>query len=173
MKLNNVDAQKAAAFASEVLADKSKAIKTKKVSGEWNLQEGHAQFSATLEHATGKTLAETDAPPFLGGAGQRPDPVQYCLFGVAACFAQTFASVAAEKGVKLRQLSVSAENKVNLSAALGIGNEPPTEMVKITVSASASDNSKLLEIEELSRKRCPGVYCLTHPIKLETELKIG
>lgn len=171
MKTNNVDMEKAAAFAAEVQSDKSRAIRVKKVAGTWNPHDGAVQFSATLEHASGSTLAETDAPPFLGGAGQKPDPVQFCLFGLAACFAQTFASIAAEQGVKLEKLFVSAENKVNLSAALGIGNEPPTEEVKITVSASASDNSKLSEIEELSRRRCPGVYCLTHPIRLETELK--
>jgi len=172
MKINNVDMQQAAAFANEVQKDKSKAIKVKKITGSWNFPEGNPQFSAVLAHASGTTTVEADAPPFLGGAGQKPDPVQYCLFGLAACFAQTFASVAAEKGVTLSKLSVSAENTVNLSAALGIGNEPPTELVKITVTASGAESSKLSEIEALARDRCPGVYCLTNPIQLQTELKV-
>ncbi len=168
---SDVNLETVGAFVGEVQKDRSKAIKAKKVTGSWNLEQGKVQFSAVLEHAAGSTVVEADAPPFLGGAGQKPDPVQYCLYGLAACFAQTFASIAAEKGVRLTKLQVSVENKINLSAALGIGNEPPTEMIKITVNASATDNSKLAEIEELSRKRCPGVYCLTHPIRLETELK--
>lgn len=172
MKINNVDMAAAAAFANEVKNDKGKAIKAKKVVGNWNLEEGGAQFSAVLQHASGATTIGADAPPFLGGSGQKPDPVQYCLFGLAACFAQTFASVAAEKGVKLSKLSVSAENSVNLSAALGMGNEPPTELVKITVTASGAESSRLSEIEALARGKCPGVYCLTNPIKLQTELKM-
>jgi uncharacterized OsmC-like protein len=171
MELNNVFLDRAMEFAGEAKKDKTTAIKTKRIVGSWNLEPGNVQFSAVLEHSSGKTLVEADAPPFLGGNGQKPDPVQYCLFGLAACFAQTFASVAAEKGVKLTGLSVAAENKVNLSAALGLGSEPPIESVKISIIASGADKSKLSEIEGLARERCPGVYCLTHPIKLETELK--
>jgi len=172
VKLNNVDMDKAGAFAQEAKADRSKAIKAKKVEGSWNFSERGPQFSAVLAHASGTTTIEADAPPFLGGGGQKPDPVQYCLFGLAACFAQTFASVAAEKGVKLSKLSVSAQNTVNLSAALGIGKEPPTELVKITVTASGAESSKLPEIEALAKERCPGVHCLTNPIRLQTELKV-
>src|SRR3990167_4872755 len=172
MKINNVDTEKAGAFVEEVKKDKSKALKVKRVGGNWNLENGKAQFTAILEHSKGSTIAEADGPPFMGGSGIKPDPVQYCLFGLAACFAQTFASVAAEKGVTLSKLSVSAENTVNLSAALGIGNEPPTELVKITVTASGAESSKLSEIEALARDRCPGVYCLTNPIRLQTELKV-
>ena len=172
MKLNNVDMDKAGAFAQEVKADGSKAIKAKKVEGSWNFSEGGPQFSAVLVHASGTTAIEADAPPFLGGGGQKPDPVQYCLFGLAACFAQTFASIAAEKGVSLSKLSVSAENSINLSAALGIGNEPPTELVKITVTTAGAESSKLQEIEALAKERCPGVHCLTNPIRLQTEMRV-
>ncbi len=170
MKMNNVDLERAGAFAEEVKEDRSKAVKAKRVTGTWNLQEGKPQFAATLEHAAGITAVEADGPPFLGGSGSKPDPVQYCLFGLAACFAQTFASVAAEKGVELTQLEVSAENKVNLSKALGLSDEPIVESVKLTVTASGSDDAVLGEIERLARERCPGAYCLTRPIKLETEL---
>src|SRR3989338_9459906 len=169
MKINNVDMDKAGAFLEEVKSDRSKAIKTKRVEGEWNLS--GVQFTAKLEHATGKTVVEADGPPFMGGSGIKPDPVQYCLFGLAACFAQTFASIAAEKGIKLEKLKVATENKVNLSRALGLGNEPIVERVKLLVEVSDVDKDKLKEIEQLAKERCPGVYCLTNPIKLDIELK--
>src|SRR3989344_4760096 len=108
MKLNNVDIEKAGAFIEEVKQDKSKALKIKRVEGTWNLKEGKVQFTSTLEHAQGSTITEADGPPFLGGSGLKPDPVQYCLFGLAACYAQTFASIAAAKGVELKQLKVAA-----------------------------------------------------------------
>ncbi|MDI6721367.1 MAG: OsmC family protein, partial [Candidatus Aenigmarchaeota archaeon] len=154
MKLNNVDMNKASAFLEEVKTDKSKAIKTKRVEGEWNFS--GVQFTAALEHATGKTIIESDGPPFMGGSGVKPDPVQYCLFGLAACFAQTFASIAAEKGMELKRLKIAVENKVNLSSPLGLSDEPIVEKVKLFVTASG--NGDLKEIQNLAKERCPGVY---------------
>ena len=171
MKLNNINLDKSKAFVEEVKADKSKAIKTKKVEGSWNFENGKPQFASTLEHPNGITIVEADAPPFMGGSGIKPDPVQYCLFGLAACFAQTFASIAAEKGIELKKLKVIAENKVNLSKALGLSNEPIVEKVKLSVEVlSEADKNRLKEIEELAKQRCPGVYCLTNPVKLDIEM---
>ena len=170
MKLNNIDLDKAKAFVEEVIVDKSKAIKTKKVEGSWNFGEGKPQFLSTLEHANGSTIVEADGPPFMGGSGIKPDPVQYCLFGLAACFAQTFASIAAENGIELKKIKVTAENKVNLSRALGLSNEPIVEGVKLIVEFSNADKDKLKEIGQLAKERCPGVYCLTNPIKLDMEM---
>jgi len=170
MKLNNINLDKAGAFVEEVKKDKSKAIKVKRIEGGWNFNDGKPQFASTLEHANGSTIMEADGPPFMGGSGVKPDPVQYCLFGLAACFAQTFASVAAEKGIELTKLKVAAENKVNLSRALGLGNEPIVERVKLIVEVSDVDKDKIKEIEQLAKERCPGVYCLTNPIKLDVDL---
>ena len=172
MKINNVNLEKTAAFVEEVKQDKNKALKAKRVEGTWNLENGKVQFTSTLEHPNGRTIVEADGPPFMGGSGIKPDPVQYCLFGLAACYAQTFASIAAEKGIELKKLKVAAENKVNLSGALGLGNEPIVEKVKLSVEVlSEAEKDGLKEIENLAKERCPGVYCLTNPIKLDIELK--
>jgi len=173
MKLNNVDLVKVGAFIEEVKKDKGKAIKIKRVEGEWNLDEGKIQFSATLKHTSGSTVLEADASPFMGGGGLKPDPVQYCLYGLAACFAQTFASIAAEKGVKLKHLRVAAENKVNLINPLGLGDDPTVEGVSFLVDVSSDRDEKIPEIEELAKERCPGVYCLTKPIKLEIKTEVS
>ncbi len=170
MKINNVDMGKAGAFVEEVKKNKSKALKIKRVEGNWNLEDGKAQFTATLEHSQGSTVVEADGPPFMGGSGIKPDPVQYCLFGLAACFAQTFASIAAEKGIKLNELKISAENRVNLSKAFGLSDEPIVENVRLQVNASSVGKENLDEIKRLAGERCPGVYCLTNPIKLYVEL---
>ncbi len=167
MRINNVNLEKAGAFAEEVKRDKGKALKIKRVEGTWDLKEGYVQFSSFLEHANGTTIIEADGPPFLGGSGIKPDPVQYCLFGLAACYAQTFASIAAEKGIELNKLKVVAENKVNLSKALGLSDEPIVEKVSLEVNASGNKGEKLDEVKKLAEQRCPGVYCLTNAIKLE------
>lgn len=168
--INNIDVGNVSAFINNVKKDKSNALKVKKIEGEWNL-EGGTQFISTLEHSQGTTIVEADAPIFMGGSGIKPDPVQYCLFGLAACFAQTFASIAAEKGIKLKELKVSAENKVNLSKALGLSDEPIVEKVKLQVRASSENRQNLDKIRRLAEERCPGVYCLTNPIRLEVELE--
>ncbi len=167
MRLNNVNLEKAGAFVEEAKKDKSKALKVKRIEGNWNLEDGKVQFTATLEHANEKTIVEADGPPFMGGSGIKPDPIQYCLFGLAACYAQTFASIAAEKGIKLKQLKVAAENKVNLSRALGLSNEPIVEKAILEVKASGEKGENLSEVRKLAEQRCPGVYCLTNAIKLE------
>ncbi len=171
MKLNNINLEKAGAFVEEVKKDKSKAIKVKRVEGSWDFREENPQFASTLEHPNGSTVVESDGPLFMGGSGIKPDPVQYCLFGLAACYAQTFASIAAEKGVELKKLKVAAENKVNLSRALGLGNEPIVERVKLLIEVSDFNKDKIKEIEQLAKERCPGVYCLTNPIRLDIEVK--
>lgn len=172
MKLNNINLDKAKVFFDEVMADKNKAIKVKRVEGSWNFNEGKPQFTSTLEHANRTTVVEADGPSFMGGSGIKPDPVQYCMFGLVACFAQTFASIAAEKGIELKKLKVSAENKINLIKALGLGDEPIVETVKLSVEAiSDTDKDKLKEIETQAKERCPGVYCLTNPINLDIELR--
>ncbi|MBS3129214.1 OsmC family protein [Candidatus Woesearchaeota archaeon] len=170
MRINNVNLEKAGAFVEEVKQDKSKALKVKKVEGIGNFEDGKTQFTATLNHPQGSTVIEADGPPFLGGSGIKPDPVQYCLFGLAACYAQTFASIAAEKGIKLNELKVSVENKVNLSKALGLSDEPIVERVKLQVNASSEDGDNLDVVKRLAEERCPGVYCLTNPIKLDVDL---
>ena len=169
MRINNVDIGKTTAFVEEVKKDKEKAIKIKRVEGTWNLEEGNVQFTSLLEHSHNHTTVEADGPIFMGGSGIKPDPVQYCLFGLAACYAQTFASIAAEKGIKLKQLSVAAENKVNLSKALGLSNDNIVEKVVLEVKAFGEKMENLNEIKKLAEQRCPGVYCLTNAIELEVK----
>ena len=108
----------------------------------------------------------------MGGGGLAPDPIQYCLYGLAACFAGTYASLAAADGVALTSLKVIAENQVDLTRPMGLGDKPVVDWVSLTVVAeSDASDAKLKELEVLARERCPGVYCLTKPIPLETRVE--
>lgn len=172
MKINNVNVQAAGAFFEEVKADPDKAKKHKRVVGSWNFEEGRPQFSAALAHATGESEVASDFAPFMGGEGLAPDPIQYCLYGMAACYAGTFVGLAAAEGIALRDLKVVAENRVDLSRSLGLSDNPVVEQVTLTLEVDAdADHETLDELQGKARERCPGVYCLTHPIPLETHLK--
>jgi len=172
MKLNNVDVDKLKAIAEDVAKYLTKAQKTTKIEGDWNTGEG-SQFRATVKYENGQMTLESDQPSFLGGGGTMPGPMVYCLYGSASCYAATFATMAAMEGVKLESFKLYAESSLDFSKVLGLSENPIATGVKFTieVSSDASDD-KIREIEELSKQRCPAVYCLTNPIPLETDLKI-
>jgi len=173
MGVNNVNTEAVMAFAADVQRDPEVAKKRKRVEGEWILEEGQPQFRARLDYPAGAEVIEADGAPFMGGGGRKPDPLQYCLYGLASCFAGTFATLAAMEGITLTKLVVAAENRVDLSRTLGLSSNPIVEGVEITVTVSAdAPREKLEEIERLARERCPGVYCLTNPIPLTTRLLI-
>ena len=173
MGLNNVNVEKLKVTIADVQKDLAKAKKTNKVEGEWNLA-GGAQFKAEVSFENGKITLEADQPGFLGGGGTKPGPMIYCLYGSASCYVATFATMAAMEGIALKKLKVIAESNIDFSKVFGLSDNPIAEKVKFTLFVeSDAPKDKIKELEELSRQRCPAVYCLTNPIPLETELKIG
>ena len=171
MKINNVNMEGIQNFITEAQQDPQLFVKKKKITGEWNFVEGQAQFKANVVYALGQTIIETDQAPFLGGAGTRPDPIQYCLFGTCSCFAATFATIAASENVVLTKLRITAENEVDLSQPMGIRNNPIVRKVHITVEVeSNADEAHLQAIEKSAMERCPGIYCITTPIPVTSTL---
>ncbi len=171
MGMNNMNLKEMTAFVEEVKQDLSKSKKSKKVVCSWNFNEGKPQMGSEVQHPEGKSLLQSDFAPFMGGSGLAPDPIQYCLFGFAACFAGTFMSMATMMGIQIESLSVSAENFMDLSKTMGLTDNPIVEKVKINVNVkSEAREDQLKDLERLARERCPGVYCLVNPISLESEL---
>jgi uncharacterized OsmC-like protein len=172
MGLNNVNTDAAGRFVEQAKADLDAAKKTKRIEGEWVFDEGSAQFRATLPFKEGERVVDSDFAPFMGGHGLAPDPVQYCMYGLAACYAGTFVSIATMEGVGIRELRVAVENRMDLSRTLGLSQNPIVEGVGISLSVTSdSPKEKLEEIEALARERCPGVWCLTNPVALSTRLE--
>jgi uncharacterized OsmC-like protein len=80
-------------------------------------------------------------------------------------------SIATMMGIRIHELRVSAENFTDLSKTLGLTNNPIVERVKIVANVkSDAKEEQLKEFEKLANERCPGVYCLVNPVRLETEL---
>lgn len=153
------------------LKEPAKAIKENVVNGEWVMEESGPQFKANLSYENGSAVLTMDNPTPMGGTGSAPNPLQYCLFGTASCFASTYVMVATQKGVAIEKLSIQVKNTVDMTRPLGISKNPLTEGVKITLTVKSKASEGLLkEIENLSREQCPAVYCLTNPIPLSIEL---
>ena len=171
MVMNHMNLEGLQIFVEDAKKDLSKAKKSKKIECSWNFNEGKPQIEAKIQHPKGETILRSDFAPFMGGEGLAPDPIQYCLFGLAACFAGTFMSMATMMGIKIQDLRVSAENFTDLSKTLGLTDNPIVERVKIvTTVKSDAKEEQLKELEKMAHERCPGVYCLVNPIRLETEL---
>jgi uncharacterized OsmC-like protein len=170
-KINNVNVEAMARFAAQVDQDPAAAKKLKSVTGRWNFEEGAPQFRAEVEYPGGAHGVETDFAPFMGGEGLRPDPVSYCMYGFASCFAGTFVAIAAAEGVELEALEVTVESQVDLSRAMGVADRPVTEGMNATLTVESEAPAEQLEkIRRLAEERCPGVYCITNPIPFNSRL---
>ena len=169
--MNNVNLPEMQKFVATITKDPTQAKKNKRVTGSWILEEGKPQFVSTLEYAKGRVVLSAELPPFAGGWGTSPDPIQYCLYGLAACFAVTFAATAASEGVRLTNLEVTAENWMDLRKQMGLASENIVDRVKFTVNADGASRDKLEKLMALANERCPGVECITRTIPLELELK--
>ena len=168
--MGNVNAKAAAEFVAAIKKDASAAKKHKAAEGAWNFTDGQPQFLSTLEFPKGKVDVTCELPAFGGGWGTSPDPIQYCLFGMAACYAVTFAGAAAQEGVGLTTLKVRAENDMDLRKQFGVGKDPLIPRVKFTVEAAGAPRDVLERLKRLADERCPGVECVTRSIPLETVL---
>jgi uncharacterized OsmC-like protein len=168
--MNNVNLAEMQKFVAAIQKDPTLAKKNKRVTGSWSFSDGTPQFSAPLEFPKGKATVNVELPPFAGGWGTSPDPIQVCLSGLAACFAVTFAAVATSEGVNLTKLQVTAENWMDLRKQMGVSQDDIIEKVKFTVVAAGADRAVLLRILKRAEAQCPGTECVTRAIPLSTEL---
>lgn len=174
MKLNNVSLENLERSLETFRADPAQARKTNRVEGVWNLEAGQPQFSARLTFEGGEMTLEADQPTGQGGGGLRPGPTLYCLYGLASCYAATFATIAVTMGVELKALGVIAESDVNFAPVFGLTEAPIIEGVRLTLHvASDAPREQIEEVERLAAQRCPGVYCMANAIPFEARLIDG
>jgi uncharacterized OsmC-like protein len=170
--INHVNLESLKKTEEKVKRDPSLAKKVNRIEGEWILDnELGPQFRAGIPLENSTVVLEADQPTSLGGSGTRAGPMHYCLYGVTACFAATFAAIAAEEGVVLKTLKVKAEANMDLSKSFGLSENPVVSMVTFKVDVeSEAPVEKIKEVEGLSKERCPAVFCLTQPIELKIEV---
>ena len=150
-----------------VKRDSSSSLKNLEIEGTWRLKEQSGpQFETKLKtENAGNIIVQSDETIILGGGGTAPNPVQYCIGGLLACYSATFVKWASMEGINLTGFKIRAKAKMDLSAALGLSENPALSdlHLELLIESSAS-LEKLLEINEIAKKRCPGYYCLTHEI---------
>ncbi len=169
--MNNINVGKMTAFVEEVKRDPKAAEKHKTVEGTWVFQEGRPQYVAELAFPEGEVEVSCELAPFVGGWGTSPDPIQYCLYGLAACFAATYVATATSEGIVLKSLKVRAENWIDLRKQLGLSRDDIIKKVRLTVEAEAEAGRDALQrLLKLAEERCPGTECVTRSIPMEAVL---
>ena len=152
----------------------SNAIKTLNIEGTWRLDsESGPQFETKLKtENAGEILVQSDETIILGGGGTAPNPVQYCIGGLLACYSATYVKWASMEGISLKTFKIRSTSNMDLSAALGLNENPPLNNLRIELEIESDEPlEKLLEINEIAKKRCPGYYCLTHGIIPQIDIK--
>ena len=140
--------------------------------GEWNVGGDGPQFQGHVPFPGGSVRFDCDFPEAMGGGGHAPNPLAYCLWGGIACYAMTFATEAALAGIELRSLRARVTTEVDQRRMLGLADVPPVERLRWTLEVDSDAPAGAVdEIRALADARCPGHYCLTNPIPLETTVE--
>ncbi len=172
-RINGVDVDRMQQTVETFTQNPQAAHKTNQVTGVYDPETGMFTGQIVLDNGRTFTL-QADHPPFLGGEGRAPGALHYCLMGFAACYVGTLVAVAAGEGVHLGEVRVHIENDINFRPVLGIADEPTVEQVRIRVEVSTGVDAQTLQrIKEKADRQCPGMYCLTQPIPVTTQVVAG
>jgi uncharacterized OsmC-like protein len=152
--------------------DKNLLKKQMTVEGEWSFIESKPQFNSIISTQSGKKYSlGADEPISFGGSEAAPNAVQYCLFGIAACYAATFVQWATIKGINLKKLGVKITSDLNLNKRFAVSEEDIVNFIEISLDVlSEAKASEIQEIKEITDKRCPAMFCLTNTIDVKTEI---
>jgi uncharacterized OsmC-like protein len=138
----------------------------------------------------GKFTFRGDHPPELLGANTGPTAVETLLAALGSCVAGTYAAHATARGIKIDELEVDIEGKIDLNGFLqlkpvraGIGGEADDGIdddnrkeydahglsVNIRVK-SDTDEKKLREIAEVTKKASPVYDSVSNPVKITSSV---
>lgn len=153
--------------------DRTSGKKTTEVEGEWRIDKTGPQFEAKVQtERGGEFTLQSDETLILGGGGTVPNPVQYCIYGLMACYAATFAKWAAMEGIVLKDFKVKATAKLDLTRAFGVTENQIIEHLRLEIVIdSDADIDTLNELMETAKMRSPCYYYATHQIIPEINLK--
>lgn len=172
MKKNNLDLAVLAGVIERGQSDPSVFTTHKRVEGIWSFAEGAPAYTATMAHGDRATELSVDIAPGFGGGGLAPDPLQYLLTGLGACYAATVVTVASMEGVDLTELSVVAEQDVNVASVYGMGDGPLMEQITVIVKVATDvDDDTLARWQQAARDKCPFAFTVINAVPLTTTVE--
>ncbi len=140
------------------------------VEGRWR-SEGPGMFEATLAFPGGTLTLVSDQPPPSGGEGIAPNPVQYCVYAMLACYATTFMTLAAKKGVEIRGLKCRGASVANMKAIFEVEEGPIIDRVWIELEVDSDASDEVLEaLREEADRKCPAAYTVQNAVPFASRL---
>ncbi|MGB9131518.1 MAG: OsmC family protein [Methanosarcina sp.] len=176
MIINRVDVDRFNETLQKARNDPSKTKRVIEFEGNWEIGNTGPQFSTQINtESGGEFLIQSDEPIAFGGGGTAPNPVQYALYGISACFAASFAKWTAMEGIVLNQFKIKVRADMDLSTSFGLLQEPAIpiyECIKFEIIVNSGMSMEELErFNEITKQRCPCYYCLTTAIIPEIVFK--
>jgi uncharacterized OsmC-like protein len=134
-------------------------------------------YGAGSEQAHKRTFTlEADHPAVLVGEDNAPLPVEYLLYGLAACITSGIANIAAARGVKLTEVESKVEGDIDLLGILGLSEDVRNGYNNIratfTIKGDAPE-AKLRQIVEQSRARSAVFDVLTNGVPVDVAINVG
>ncbi len=168
---NNVNLDALKSTAEAIREGKVPGERVFTVSGEWVYD--RYQFKATLEFERGSLEVHTDQPTPAGGKGNAPNPVQYCVFAMVACYSTTFMTIAAKRGVEIRSLKAKGYSRVNMRAVFDLEDAPVVEEVGIELEVESNAPAEVLdEIRREADRKCPAAYTVASSVPFKSTVRI-
>lgn len=146
-------------------------------SGTHSVSQSDTFTGAGGDHAHAATFRfDGDHPAVLVGKDQGPTPVEFLLYGLAACLTAGIANIAAARGVKLDSVESKIEGAMDLRGILGLSDQVRNGYEKIRVSFKLSGDApaeKLRAIVEQSRSRSAVFDVLTQGTPVEIDVQVA
>jgi uncharacterized OsmC-like protein len=116
----------------------------------------------------------TDMPPPVGGGASAPTAGWMLRAAWAACDATAIAMRAAELGITLTELDVTAESESDFRGVLGVGDDvlpgPTSATLRVRIAAEGVDSEQLREIVEWADAHSPVGDALRREVPVEVEV---
>ncbi len=169
MRKNNLDLGVLAAVVEHGQSDPGVFTMHKRVEGTWSFADGTPAYTASMAHGDRETSLSVDVAPGFGGSGLAPDPLQYMLTGLGACYAATLVTVAAMEGVDLSELRVVAEQDIDVARVYDMGDGPLIEQITVTVTVATDvSDDTLARWQQAARQKCPFAFTVINAVPLHT-----
>ena len=124
-------------------------------------------FGLGEEQFRGKTFSvESDHPAVFAAPDQAPTPVELVLAGLAGCLTAGIASVAENRGIKLRTVKATLEGDMHLHGILGVDSNVRNGFRAIRVNYDIDADASADDIRAIvaqSQKRSAVFDIITNP----------
>jgi uncharacterized OsmC-like protein len=118
-------------------------------------------------------VLEADHPKVLVGRGQGPTPIEFLLYGLAACLTAGIANVAAARGVKLTEVESTVEGNIDLLGILGLSDQVRNGYQRIRIAFRIKGDAPaatLQQIVEQSKARSAVYDVLANGTAVDVEV---